>query len=86
MVPTEDAIITRQMLYSALPVPATCAAFAIVFSVHLQYLVPNPHFGQQTTTNWDPRLRFLACTAPTAVTTTAFAKSLLPSIPIRATP
>jgi hypothetical protein len=33
MVPTDEAIITRQMLYSALPVPAT-AAFAINF-LHL---------------------------------------------------
>src|ERR1700722_14519403 len=30
MVPTDEAMITRQMLYSALPVPTTCAAFAIL--------------------------------------------------------
>src|ERR1700689_4266679 len=29
MVPTDDAMITRQMLYSALPVPETCAMLAI---------------------------------------------------------
>src|SRR5580693_5647585 len=34
MVPTDEAIITRQMLYSAFPVPATRAAFAIVFSIY----------------------------------------------------
>src|SRR5271165_1906659 len=38
MVPTDEAMITRQMLYSALPVPAT-AAFAINSSVYPQYLV-----------------------------------------------
>src|SRR5580658_3888961 len=33
MVPTDDAMITRQMLYPGLPVPAT-AAFAMTSSVH----------------------------------------------------
>ena len=35
MVPTDEAMITRQMLYSALLVPATCAAFAIPSSICL---------------------------------------------------
>src|SRR5579863_5997804 len=35
MVPTEEAMMTRQMLYSALPVPAT-AAFAINFLHYAQ--------------------------------------------------
>jgi hypothetical protein len=38
MVPTEDAMITRQMLYSAFRVPNTCA-FAIVSSNYLRQLV-----------------------------------------------
>src|ERR1700693_2892476 len=42
MVPTEDAIITRQMLYSALPVPAT-AAFAITSSIYVTFLVLHMH-------------------------------------------
>src|ERR1700738_694617 len=33
MVPTDEAIITRQMLYSAFLIPATCAAFAIFSSL-----------------------------------------------------
>src|ERR1700733_7244936 len=46
MVPTDEAIITRQMLYSALPVPAT-TAFAITSSIYRSNLssgqIRNPH-------------------------------------------
>src|SRR5271165_3582049 len=36
MVPTDEAMITRQMLYSAFPVPATCAVLAIPASIDLR--------------------------------------------------
>jgi hypothetical protein len=47
MVPTDDALITLQMLYSALPVPAT-AVFAITSSIHAKFLVPDMHFDLQS--------------------------------------
>ena len=63
MVPTDEAIITRQMLYSALTVPATCAAFAIAFSTYtgiglapkLDLLQPQPlrSFGKTSTRGCD---------------------------------
>jgi hypothetical protein len=34
MVPTDEAIITRQMLYSAFLVPGICAAIAITSSLY----------------------------------------------------
>ncbi len=42
MVPTDEAIITRQMLYSALPVPPTAAAFAMTSSIYPQLTVLFP--------------------------------------------
>jgi hypothetical protein len=38
MVPTDEAIITRHMLYSAFRAPGIGAAIAITSSIYLQYL------------------------------------------------
>src|ERR1700685_4488676 len=52
MVPTDEAIITRQMLYSARFVPATCAAIAITASIYLQLICPRPASTAVTSLRW----------------------------------
>src|SRR5580692_10767681 len=50
MVPTDEAIITRQMLYSARFVPATCAAIAITASIYLRSACGTVPFGSHCRT------------------------------------
>ncbi len=57
MVPTDEAIITRQMLYSAFRVPNTCAAFAIFPPAIRRKLLRLPHLTAQN----DSSLRFVVC-------------------------